>query len=125
MTEPTPGPWIRDPANPQNIIGNGPSWRSVALVRSDADARLIAKARHLPELVEALQGHENPQLWRIEWLATLLDEIEAGRFGWIVDNYGMSPDEDPSATAEMIANIREFVQLSRAALALVQETADG
>ena len=100
MTEPTPGPWIRDPANPQNIIGNGPSWRSVALVRSDADARLIAKARHLPELIAALQS-----------LDAYLDFGTPAKHG----DWGII---DPSGLNEAFAE-------ARAALALVQETADG
>ncbi len=73
-----------------------------------------AEADLLVKMVEVLKGHESPQLWRLEWLATLIDEIDAGTIE-------EAANVDPSAFSEMMANVREMRDQLRAILARVPE----
>ncbi len=63
-------------------------------------------------LREALTDHESPQLWRIEWLAGLVQTLEEGG----VDQLRAEWDEDPSAMSEMLLELRGMVTDARAAL---------
>ncbi len=84
-----------------------------ALLKTD-DAIMAAEAamKKIAALEGALKGsEEDPQLWRIEWLDALLQEIEAGNIGWL------NGDEDPSATLDMLRECRELVTEGRQALA--------
>lgn len=64
------------------------------------------------DLVAALTGDESPQLWRLEWLSTLLSEMNEDD----VISEWVARHDDPSAVYEMIGNVRDLVSLCRAAL---------
>ena len=78
------------------------------------NAQLKSSALQSSEKLEgyrkALTNHESPQLWRLSWLDSLLSEIDNGTFGRIGE------DEDPSATREMIEEVRTMAKDLRAAL---------
>ena len=77
---------------------------------------LLARVK---ELETALTGDECPQLWRIEWLAGLMQEIHERNFGWIIE------DPDPDATVTMLIEIEELVTLCRAALSTAKQDDGG
>ena len=64
------------------------------------------------QMVEVLRGHESPQLWRLEWLSTLVNEIGAGTLN-------QSRDEDPDAYWEMLTEARVLVDRLRTILARI------
>ncbi len=64
-------------------------------------------------LVESVTGHESPQLWRIEWLASLLQSYEEGG----LDQLAAERKEDPDAFLTLLIELQELVSLTRAALA--------
>lgn len=78
-------------------------------------AHLIAAA---PDFAEACMGDDVPHLWRLSWLNDLLSEIEEGTFGRIGE------DEDPSATMEMVYEVKCLAKNLRAALSKARGEAD-
>ncbi len=64
-------------------------------------------------LVQSVTGHESPQLWRIEWLASLLQSYEEGG----LDQLAAERKEDPEAFLTLLIELQELVSLTRAALA--------
>ena len=64
------------------------------------------------DLLAALTGHESPQLWRIEWLAGLVQTLEEGG----VNQLRAEWDEDPSAMSEMLLELRGMITDARAAI---------
>lgn len=67
-----------------------------------AEARAEEAERLLAELRNAVTGDQEPVLWRIAWLESMLREIGAGTFG------RTSEDEDIDATMMMIGEIQDL-----------------
>jgi hypothetical protein len=136
----TPGPWFATPVKDKHSDDGPEFWlidavpapnqeTAVAEIihkpggRSEANARLIAAApdtaAERDRLREALDGPGGPLDSRLEWLGCLLDEIDEGTFGRIGD------DADPSATAEMVEEIRALYGETRALLSQPGGKSDG
>lgn len=108
MAEPTPGPWTVGKAEkrgwPIEAERTALEYRVVAMAYSPEDARLIAKARHLPEVVCALEALWRQHVRTVERAVDLLNE-----HGYACD----SAEEQLRAHAHMTG--------VHAALALVQD----
>lgn len=62
-----------------------------------------------PELLDALTGHEDPSLWRVNWVAGMLRQYER--------EHDWESDEDADATRQAIETVKEFCELSWKAIA--------
>jgi hypothetical protein len=92
----------------------------VAAAMNYADRRATRNtAAERDRLREALDGPGGPLDSRLEWLGCLLAEIDEGTFGRIGD------DHDPSATAEMVEEIRALYGETRAVLSQPGGKGDG
>ena len=74
----------------------------------------------LQAMRDAFCGHESPQLWRVEWLAGLLNSYHTGG----LDLIAAEAAEDPNAFADLIDELHDLVRLSRDALAPFQKESD-
>ena len=119
MTEHTQGPWRLAYDDGKMTIKHRTTGQVLATERniSHEMAAFITEVAngahahsHASDFLSAATSHENPQLWRIEYLDALLRSFAEG-------TVEQDEREDPDAFAEMLQILRELVTDTRAAIA--------
>lgn len=85
---------------------------------ADRHRRIAAEIERLRALNErliwSLTGDEVPEIWRVEWLRSLLDAFAEGKAV-------IQDDEDPAATIQALAECRALVDDATATLAAARQ----